>query len=174
MAERITETLVKKLPSPTKGNKIAYDSDLKGFGVRVTAAGAKAFVLNYRTGGLERRYTIGSYPEWSATAARKHAEDLKRRIDLGQDPLAHRREERGSLTINQLCELYAERHLPKKGEKSQRDDMAIIRTIVNPRCSATIWVGKQRQSGRPFWRSRRSDDCRGATITQGVFSCRVI
>jgi integrase len=133
MAERITETLVKKLPRPARGNKIVYDSDLKGFGVRVTAADAKAFVLNYRIGGHERRFTIGGYPEWSATAARKHAEDLKRRIDLGQDPLAHRREERASLTVNQLCELYAERHLPKKRESSQRDDMAIIRTIVIPR-----------------------------------------
>ena len=37
-------------------------------------------------------------------------------------------------------------------------------------CSATIWMGKQRQSGWPFWRSRRRDDCRGATITQAIFS----
>jgi hypothetical protein len=36
-------------------------------------------------------------------------------------------------------------------------------------CSATIWMGKLRQSGWPFWRSRRGDDCRGATITQAVF-----
>ncbi len=41
-------------------------------------------------------------------------------------------------------------------------------------CSATIWMGKQRQSGWPFWRSRRRDDCRGATITQAVFLRRVI
>jgi hypothetical protein len=39
------------------------------------------------------------------------------------------------------------------------------------RCSATIWMRKQRQSGWPFWRSRRGDDCRGATITQALF-CR--
>ena len=35
-------------------------------------------------------------------------------------------------------------------------------------CSATIWMGRQRQSGRPFWRSRRCDHCRGATITQAL------
>ncbi len=28
---------------------------------------------------------------------------------------------------------------------------------------------RQRQSGLPFWRSRRGDDCRGATITQALF-----
>src|SRR5476651_722462 len=36
-------------------------------------------------------------------------------------------------------------------------------------CSATIWIGTQRQSGWPFRRSRREDDCRGATITQAIF-----
>ena len=47
------------------------------------------------------------------------------------------------------------------------DDLAVMRRI----CSATIWMGKQRQSGWQFWRSRRGDDCRGATITQALF-CR--
>jgi hypothetical protein len=37
-------------------------------------------------------------------------------------------------------------------------------------CSATIWMGTQRQSGWPFRRSRREDDCRGATITQAIFA----
>src|SRR5271169_6512801 len=39
-------------------------------------------------------------------------------------------------------------------------------------CSATIWMGRQRQSGWPFWRSRRGDDCRGGTITQALFGER--
>ena len=38
------------------------------------------------------------------------------------------------------------------------------------RCSATIWMGTQRQSGWPFRRSRREYDCRGATITQAIFA----
>jgi len=37
-------------------------------------------------------------------------------------------------------------------------------------CSATIWMRTQRQSGWPFWRSRREDDCRGPAITQAIFS----
>jgi transposase len=38
------------------------------------------------------------------------------------------------------------------------------------RCSATIWMGTQRQSGWPFRRSRREDICRGTVITQAIFS----
>jgi hypothetical protein len=61
MPIRITDKLVKDLLSPPKGNTITYDTEVKGFGVRVTAAGARAFILNYRAGGVERRITIGSY-----------------------------------------------------------------------------------------------------------------
>ena len=37
------------------------------------------------------------------------------------------------------------------------------------KCSATIWMGKRRRSGELFWRSRRDDDGRGATIAQAIF-----
>jgi integrase len=133
MAKRITETLVKSLISPSKGNQITYDTDLKGFGVRITAKGAKSFVLNYRVGGQERRLTIGSYPEWTAAAARKEVEGVKRRIDVGEDPMARRHEERAAATVADLCKLYEERHLPKKRPSSQRDDRSIIGKCIIPR-----------------------------------------
>ncbi len=68
--ERLTDAIVKRLPRPETGNRIAYDSDVAGFGCRVTAAGSRAFILNYRTRtARERRHTIGRYPDWSTTAA---------------------------------------------------------------------------------------------------------
>ena len=45
----------------------------RGFGVRVTAAGARAFVLNYRLRGREYRFTIGAWPDWSALKAVREA-----------------------------------------------------------------------------------------------------
>ena len=52
--------VVKTLESPAEGNKIYYDTKVRGFGRRVTAAGHHSFILNYRTGsGRERRHTIG-------------------------------------------------------------------------------------------------------------------
>ncbi len=133
MAERITETLVKNLAPPAKGNKITYDTELKGFGVRVTAKGAKAFVLNFRVGAQERRLTIGGYPEWTAAAARKEAEAHKRQVDVGADPMAQRHEERAAATMADLCGLYIERHLPKKRPSSQKDDRSIIDRTILPR-----------------------------------------
>ena len=49
MSIRLSDSVVKGLPAPTAGNKVYYDSEETGFGARVTAAGARSFVFNYRT-----------------------------------------------------------------------------------------------------------------------------
>ncbi|MGY5803386.1 tyrosine-type recombinase/integrase [Rhizobium sp. LEGMi12c] len=123
---------VGQLPAPDKGNKVYYDHVVKGFGVRVTKAGARAFILNYRIDGRERRYTIGSYPDWSLTTAREEAKRLKRQIDTGTDPLAEREERRDAVTVDQLCDVFIEEHLPKKAPATQRDYKHIIDTYIRP------------------------------------------
>lgn len=59
---KLTDAAVRNLPPPAAGNRITYDAAVRGFGARVTSAGARSFVLNYRHGARERRITIGSYP----------------------------------------------------------------------------------------------------------------
>ena len=130
--EKLSDAIVRKLPTPPSGNKITYDGEVKGFGCRVTAAGAKAFIVNYRAAGRERRFTIGSYPDWSVNAARDEAKRLKREVDQGRDPMAERTTEREAPTVNRLCDLYIERHLPKKRPLSQRDDLAFIEKEIRP------------------------------------------
>jgi integrase len=128
----LTDPVVRKLSSPAKGYAITWDTTVKGFGVRVTAAGAKSFVLNYRIHGLERRYTIGSFPDWPTSAARDEAKRLKREIDQGHDPAFERRERRAAPTVNDLIERYREEHLPRKGERSRLEDERLIRQWFLP------------------------------------------
>lgn len=95
---RLSEAIVRTLPIPSTGNKVYYFAGAilqgqpapRGFGVRVTAAGVKSFVLNYRIKGREYRYTIGRYPEWSALRAVRQARELRQRIDRGENPLDDR------------------------------------------------------------------------------------
>ena len=133
MAKKITDKLVKEIEAPETSNRITYDTDIKGFGVRVTAASAKAFILNYRAGGRERRYTIGAYPDWSVAAAREEAKELKRRINRGEDPMGERHSARAAPTVKDLAERYITDHLPKKRPSSQTDDKAMIDQIILPR-----------------------------------------
>lgn len=86
LTEGLTDRVMRSLPVPPKGNVLHYDPTLKGFAGRVTAAGARAFILVYHFNGLERRDTIGGSPEWGASAARAVAKQWKRDVDLGIDP----------------------------------------------------------------------------------------
>jgi hypothetical protein len=72
---------------------------VKGFGVRVTKAGAKAFILNYRASGQEHRITIGSLPDWLVKQARDEATRMKRLIDIGADPMTDRHADRAAPTV---------------------------------------------------------------------------
>ncbi len=65
-----------------------FDTDVIGFAARVQASGARTFTIDYRHAGRQRRMTIGRWPEWSVTAARERAKELRRTIDEGQDPLS--------------------------------------------------------------------------------------
>jgi integrase len=134
MAERITDKLVRSLEPPETGNRVTYDTEIPGFGVRVTARGAKGFILNYRTtAGRERRLTIGAYGIWTVAAARDEAKALKRRVNRGEDPMGERHDDRRAPTMKDLCNHYIENHLPTKRRTSQGDDLSQIRRLVLPR-----------------------------------------
>jgi len=134
MAERITDKSVKELTPPATGNRRVYDERIPGFGVRITARGARAFVLNYRNvEGRERRYTIGPYPAWSVEAARKRAGEIKQQIARGDDPLAEKTARRQAPTVADLAERYITDHLPRKRPSSQIEDKAMIGKIIKPK-----------------------------------------
>ena len=110
--EKLTGRFVKSAAAPDEGRpyRIYYDHEVKGFGLRVTKGGFRAFVLNYRSRGVERRYTIGSFPDWKVSAAREEAKRLKRFVDQGRDPMGERHEERAAPTVNDLVDRYLAEH----------------------------------------------------------------
>jgi len=133
MAERLTDSLVRKALPLARGQAMFWDSEVKGLALRVTPNGAKAFVLDYRADGRQRRITIGSYPDWSVQAARKTAKDMKREVDHGHDPMGERHAEREAPTIADLWERYSVEYLPSKASKSQADERTMWSSIIQPR-----------------------------------------
>mgnify|MGYP003582303015 CR=1 FL=1 len=149
MGMRITDKLVNELTPPSRGNRITYDdpdagprSDrgVRGFGIRITAAGARSFVLNYRNAdGRERRHTLGKYPGLSVEAARKKARDLRYIIDhAGADPRAERAARLAAPKMSDLCDHYIESHLPDKRPASAADDKAMIAKIIRPKIGGEL------------------------------------
>ena len=63
-----------------------FDTEVIGFAVRVQASGARTFTIDYRHAGRQRRMNIGRWPEWSVTAARERAKELRRAHRRGARP----------------------------------------------------------------------------------------
>src|SRR5262249_54083142 len=131
--QRLTDAIAKRLPSPAKDNEVTYDTEVSGFGIRVTATGSRAFILNYVTkAGRERRYTIGRFPNWSTTAGRAKARELRRLIDDGGDPLADIEAERAAPAVVDLIERFEREHLPRLRASSQADYKRMIENHIRP------------------------------------------
>ena len=128
----LTDKIVAALPPPTKGNRIRWDGG-SGFGVRVTSAGARAFVLRYRNAaGRDTQMTIGSTRDWSVAKARKHADALRHQVDTGADPLKARKTTREALTVADLADRFEAEHLPDLRPATTRDYRAMLRRHIRP------------------------------------------
>ncbi len=85
----------------------AWDTELKGFGLRVTPSGERVYVLKYRIEGEQRWFTIGRHGSpWTPDEARDEAKRLIGDVAKKIDPAAQRRADREALTFGALCDLY--------------------------------------------------------------------
>ncbi|MEI9987155.1 MAG: Arm DNA-binding domain-containing protein [Aliidongia sp.] len=84
--KNLTQWTVEHAPRPAAGRVELWDAALPGFGLRITKAGARTWVLMYRAGGVKRRLTIGTFPKTSLKDARQAARDALQGLDKGIDP----------------------------------------------------------------------------------------
>ena len=130
---RITQRQIRSLQPPANGNKVFYDDDVTGFGVRITAAGAISFVLRYVVNRQERRLTLGKYPDLSATAAREEAISLRGMVSRGIDPLQQRHDREWAPNMHELADYYLSGHATTKRPKSIKDDRAMLDGHILPK-----------------------------------------
>lgn len=84
----LNDLVIRKLPLPEAGVAQYPDGKIPGFGVRVTASGAKSFYLTYRHRGKNRRLNLGRFPSVSLQKARGKAFAALSEIEDGRDPCA--------------------------------------------------------------------------------------
>jgi integrase len=141
--EKLSEETIKRLPIPATGNSITYFPGAtiqgakapRGFGVRVTAAGARAFVLNYRLRGREHRFTIGAWPDWSALKAVREARNLRQRIDRGENPIDDRTPSPATATVASILDDFVAQHVRNKNQplRSADEYESAFKRLVKPR-----------------------------------------
>lgn len=135
MKAKLTDRLIKTLPKPAAGNTVLWDAQIPGFGARITHAGAISFVLNYRAHGRERRFTIGRFPDFCATAARDEALRLRSQIkQTGLDPLTDKAKLRDLPALTDLAQKYLEEYAAvHKRASSAREDRRLLETAILPK-----------------------------------------
>lgn len=116
---KFTNLKVKALPAPTDKDQAFYwDTETAGLGLRITAAGAKSYIVRGRVNGSgkDRRFTLGSVELLSCDEARRRAQVKRLEMLDGLDPQVEKKKVAAqSETLREVMEDYIEHKRTKNG-----------------------------------------------------------
>jgi len=119
------------VPKAGKDRTIYWDQAQPGFGLMVTEAGSKSWVVQYRANGQSRRATIDSV--LTLDKARKRAKAMLGKVAIGGDPVAEERAAAAAEanTLQSVAEEYLKREA--KNLRSQAKRRATLERLVFPK-----------------------------------------
>lgn len=109
------------------------DTLVPGFLCKITPAGRKVFMLQYRTNAGERRKpALGLYGELTVEQARSLAQEWLAQVRRGGDPGAAKAEARKAPTVEELCKKFMEDYSKQRNKPSTREgyQSVIDRNII--------------------------------------------
>jgi hypothetical protein len=139
---------------PHQQDRLVFDDDCPGLGLRVTRDGAKVFVYQYRFGTLTRRLRLGHYgtePDGrdglTLMAARKLVIEARGSVAAGRDPAAERKaarakeaaeagerrrkSEANALTFAALVDLWEAKQLAHRSARYRTEAVRALRTSLS-------------------------------------------
>src|SRR3981189_2975664 len=97
---RITDRLVAKAAATARPPRMYADGN--GLYLRTAPGGSKSWILRYRHGGRRHDIGLGPYPLISLADARQRANQRRRLLVDGIDPLADRRARRAAAAVERM------------------------------------------------------------------------
>ncbi|PJL68917.1 integrase [Stenotrophomonas maltophilia] len=130
---KLTKTAVDAAQPQAKAIELR-DTVVPGFLCKVTPAGRKVFMLQYRTNAGERRKpALGLYGELTVEQARSLAQEWLAEVRRGGDPSAAKTEARKAPTVAELCEKFMANYSKQRNKPStQKGYQAVINRNVIP------------------------------------------
>ncbi len=124
MRDKITKRAVDALkPGADGAEAVLWDTEVKGFGLRVQRGGSKSYIVHYRTGSGRRaplrKLTIGKHgAPWTPEQARSEAKRLLGIVETGADPAADKIARKEAPTLGDLAERFLAEHAEAKRKAS--------------------------------------------------------
>lgn len=132
MQGKITKQTVDSFQPGTR-QLYLWDTQLKGFGLRVNTGGSKVYILKYQINRRPRWYKIGEHGTFTPAQARIKARELLGQVARNIDPATSRDESKSALTLNDFAPIYLERHARiHKKRKSISDDERYLKKLILP------------------------------------------
>jgi integrase len=123
----LTDALIRALTAPNTGRVEFADTRSSGLALRVTPAGVKSWSFRFRdpVSGKPARFSLGQYPGVSLAAARNRADELRRVVAGGENPIERKRHERAEAprkTFQYLADRYMTEHARRFKRSADADD----------------------------------------------------
>lgn len=135
---KISKRTVDAAAKPSGNDAYYWDSELKGFGLRVTPKGVRSYVVQYRMRGMPaKRMTLGVHgAPWTAEKARDTAQAILIDVKRGIDPVAEaKRRDREARTLefeSYVIDRFVAGCLKEEWKDSWADVEKLLRTHVVP------------------------------------------
>ena len=133
LSQKITKRVV-DAAHPKEKDRFLWDSELKGFGLKVTPKGKKTYLVQYRLkAGSTKRFTIGPHGSpWTPDLARQEAIKVLGDVAKGIDPAAEKARAKADMTVAALCDRYLVEATRSKKPRTVKMDKGRIDGHVKP------------------------------------------
>lgn len=128
---KLTDAAVRRLAPPKQGQTEYWDTLVSGFGLRLSYAGARAWIVMTRLHGKQIRLTLGKYPAMELPEAREAAKNAILMAQKGDDPRETKRQKKKAFknTIRPIAERFIERYAKPKNRNWKETQRIFDREI---------------------------------------------
>jgi len=125
--------------TPQPGRYIVWDSELKGFALRVAPSGTKTYILRYRPrgsgrAGPRRFIVLGRHGAITPDEARAQAKTILGAVAAGKDPAKERSQTNTAMQVAQLVEAFINQHAkPKRKAQTAASYAALLNNCLVPK-----------------------------------------